>query len=298
MSKKLNLNELFEKIDNELIERRVPIAHRFLEATTEISNIFNVAILLYPKGKIDNGSLEYYLSSCLDSWYTAKYGDKRKLNMDLGAFYIIIKQELWKYRVPRFFGTCNFFIGTDLSDKGENHETNILKMCKDMTQFYVNTLDNNELIYIFNEYKKAINIFQIFNGWREEDVAMLEAIYADMNNISVQLDNTFPHYGQALFSYLQVGEKIIKSWLLKSELTLKDLKEKYGHRIDKLAKAFNDRYVEQLEINIINGLINNPNLRYGKENDFDIKDIIKAQEAVFHIILRIGFSPKIKNNND
>lgn len=33
MNKKLNLNELFEKIDNELIERRVPIAHRFLEAT-------------------------------------------------------------------------------------------------------------------------------------------------------------------------------------------------------------------------------------------------------------------------
>ena len=110
MKEKLNLNEIFENIDIKLIEREIPITHRFLEATTEVSNMFNVPILLYPKGKIDDGSLEYYLSSCLDNWYTAKYADKRKLNTDLGAFYIIIKQDLWKYRVPNFFGTCNFFI--------------------------------------------------------------------------------------------------------------------------------------------------------------------------------------------
>ena len=257
--------------------------------------MFNVPILLYPKGKIDDGSLEYYLSSCLDNWYTAKYADKRKLNTDLGAFYIIIKQDLWKYRVPNFFGTCNFFIEKDLSDKGDNHETNILRMCKDMTQFYVNNLNDSEQLHIFKAYENALEVFQIFRGWRANDVLMLEAIHADMNNISIQLDTTFPHYGQALFSYLQVGEKIIKSWLLKSELSLKELKEKYGHNVSKLAKAFNERYVEQLDVNIINDLKNDPNLRYGKEKDFNINDIIKAQNAIFHIILTIGNSTSKKD---
>ncbi|MBV6567697.1 hypothetical protein JL997_18650, partial [Acinetobacter baumannii] len=58
------------------------------------------------------------------------------------------------------------------------------------------------------------------------------------------------------------------------------------------------KYMDKLEININNGIIKNTNLRYGKEKDFDIKDIIKATEAVFHIISRISFSPKLKNNND
>ena len=59
MKEKLNLNEIFENIDIKLIEREIPITHKFLEATTEVSNMFNVPILLYPKGKIDDGSLEY-----------------------------------------------------------------------------------------------------------------------------------------------------------------------------------------------------------------------------------------------
>lgn len=291
MKDKLNLNEIFENIDIKLIERGTPIAHRFLEATTEVSNMFNVSILLYPKGKINDGSLEYYLSSCLDNWYTAKYADKIKLNTDLGCFYIIIKKDLWKYRVPNFFGICNFFIEKDLSDKGSDNETNILRMCKDMTQFYVNNLNDFEQLYIFKAFENALEVFQIFGGWRADDVPMLEAIHADMNNISIQLDTTFPHYGQALFSYLQVGEKIIKSWLLNSELSLKELKGKYGHNVSKLAKAFNERYVEQLDINIINDLKNDSNFRYSKEKDFNINDIIKAQNTIFHIILTIGKSP-------
>lgn len=291
MIQKLNLNEIFEKIDTKLINKQIPITHRFLEATKEISNMFNTPILLYPKGSVDDGSLEYHLSSCLDDWYTNKYGDKRKFNIDLGAFYINIRGDLWKYRIPNFFGTCNFFIEKNLSDKGENNETNILRMCKDMTQFYANSLNDNEQLHIFKTYEKALEVFQIFRSWRTNDVAMLEAIHADINNIHSQLDTTFPHYGQALFSYLQVGEKIIKSWLLKSGLSLKILKEKYGHKIDKLAQAFNDRHEEQLEIDIINWLKNDPNLRYGKEKDFYIQDIIKAQEAIFHIILTIGYYP-------
>ena len=44
MKEKLNLNEIFENIDIKLIEREIPITHRFLEATTEVSNMFNVPI--------------------------------------------------------------------------------------------------------------------------------------------------------------------------------------------------------------------------------------------------------------
>lgn len=73
------------------------------------------------------------------------------------------------------------------------------------------------------------------------------------------------------------------------------MKEKYGHNVSKLAKAFNERYVEQLDVNIINDLKNDPNLRYGKEKDFNINDIIKAQNAIFHIILTIGNSTSKKD---
>lgn len=294
MMKEININEIFEKIDKELISKNIPITHRYMEATSKISVMFKVPIPISPKTPLPNNKLGNQLGIWLSDWYEKKYGDKQKINFDLGVFYINIRGDLWKYRIPCFYGTCNFFVNQDLSDKGNNSSTNIMRMCDGMTQAYVNSLNDKELHNLFEKYQESIEVFQIFRSWRTEEVAMLQAIHADIRNITIQLDSNFTHYGQALFSYLQVAEKIIKSWLLNTDLTLENLKKNYGHQIEKLAIAFNDRYENTLNINLVKNLKNNADLRYGNEQDYSSKDIILAQDALFHIILTIGDNPQKK----
>lgn len=55
MPRKININEVFENIDKKLIEQKVPITHRFLDATVEVSKFFgDIAIPLSPQALLLN----------------------------------------------------------------------------------------------------------------------------------------------------------------------------------------------------------------------------------------------------
>lgn len=295
MPRKININEVFENIDKKLIEQKVPITHRFLEATVEVSKFFgDIAIPLSPQALLLNNDLGNNLCVWLDKWYTSKYGEGRKLNMDLGSVYILTQGDLWKYRVPNFYGSCNFFIDRNLLNEGESNETNIMRMCEKMTLAYVKALNDIELEKLFIKYRQALEVFQIFSAWNFEKLAMIEAFRADLANVASQLDGNFPHYGEALWSYMQCSEKILKSWLLKTSLTTEELKNKYGHKIEKLAQAFNKYYKPQISLTSITLLNCSTDARYDG-HEYTQEDILRAQDSFFQLILDIGYSPEPQN---
>ncbi|MNB99074.1 hypothetical protein D3C77_270130 [compost metagenome] len=291
MENKINVNELFEVIDKKLIEKGIPITHRYIDATGEVSQHFgNIQIPISPKSLLHDNELGNQLCIWLHDWYTQKYGDNQRFNFDLGFFYQRIRGDLWRYRVPNFFGTCNFFISKDLSDKGGNNETNIMRMSEKMTQFYVNELSDDELSAIFISFSNAIEVFQIFNLWSSLDLRMFSAIQADLRNISIQLDNHRPHYGQTKWSYLQCAEKIIKSWLLKSGVSEELLKNKYGHNIHKLVNAFNHHYVQKISTKELSHIDCSADARYADEI-YNLDDILNAQRWLFKLINSISYHP-------
>lgn len=295
MKKKVNVNEVFEGIDRKLIEKGVPITHRYMDAIAEVSKHFGnipIPIPISPKALLPDNELGNQLCVWLNNWYTNKYDDNQKFNSDLGFFYQKIRGDLWKYRVPDFYGTCNFFINQDLSDKGKDNETNIMRMSEKMTQSYVNELSDDELSEIHSSFANAIEVFQIFNSWSSSGLRMFSAIQADLRNVSIQLENHIPHYGQTKWSYLQGAEKIIKSWLLKSGVPEEVLKKKYGHSIHKLVNAFNKHYVQQISTKELAHIDCSADARYEDEN-YSLDDIVKAQNWLFKLIVSIGYSPEL-----
>lgn len=291
MEKKVNVNEVFEYIDKKLIEKGVPITHRYIDAIGEVSQHFdNIPIPISPKALLPDNELGNQLCIWLNNWYTNKYGDNQKFNSDLGFFYQKIRGDLWKYRVPNFYGTCNFFINQDLSDKGKDNETNIMRMSEKMTQSYVNELSDDELSEIHLSFTNAIEVFQIFNSWSSSGLRMFSAIQADLRNVSIQLENHIPHYGQTKWSYLQCAEKIIKSWLLKSGVPDEVLKNKYRHSIHKLVNAFNKHYVQQISIKELAHIDCSADARY-EDGSYSLDDIVKTQDWLFKLIISIGYSP-------
>lgn len=297
MKKEINANEIFENIDKSLIEKGVPITHRYMEAIREVSQHFgNIPIPISPKALLPHNELGNQLCIWLDNWYTNKYGDNQKFNSDLGFFYQKIRGDLWKYRIPNFYGTCNFFINQDLSDKGKGNETNIMRMSERMTQVYVNDLSDGELSEIHSNFANAIEVFQIFSSWSSSGLRMFSAIRADLRNVSIQLENHIPHYGQTKWSYLQCAEKIIKSWLLKSSVSEEELKKKYGHSIHKLVNAFNKHYVQQISIKELTHIDCSADARYEDES-YSLEDIVKAQNWLFKLIISIGYSPTLNSSS-
>lgn len=264
-----------------------------MEAIGEVSKYFgNAPIPLSPKSLLPNNDFGNQLCIWLHGWYDARYGDNQRYNSDLGFFYQKIRGDLWHYRVPNFFGTCNFFIDKNLETRGVDNETNILRMSPKMTQTYVNSLTEIELQQLVSNFGSAIESFEIVSGWRVIKIPFYQAIDADFKTIAAQLESHIMNYGQARWAYLQCAEKILKSWLLKAGCTEEKLRQKFGHSIHKLVNAFNKYYVEQLSLDKLEAIKCSASARYGDEG-FTNNDIIKAQEWLFNLIKSIGFSPKL-----
>lgn len=237
MRQKVVINDVFEDIDNQLTERGVPIALRYMEAIGEVSKYFgNTPIPLSPKSLLPNNDLGNQLCIWLHGWYDARYGDNQRYNSDLG----FLSENSWRSMAlpsAKFFGTCNFFIDKNLETRGGDNKTNILRMSPKMTQTYVNSLTEIELQQLVSNFEIAIESFEIVSGWRVIKIPFYQAIDADFKTIAAQLESHIMNYGQARWAYLQCAEKILKSWLLKAGCTEERLKNKFGHSIHKHCKC-------------------------------------------------------------
>lgn len=85
MRKKVIINEVFEEIDQRLIEQGLPITLRYMQAVGEVSKYFeNTSIPLSPKSLLPDNDLGNQLCVWLNDWYDAKYGKLQSFNSDLG----------------------------------------------------------------------------------------------------------------------------------------------------------------------------------------------------------------------
>lgn len=293
MIKKITINDVFEDIDNRLIEEDVPITLRYIKATGEVSKYFdNVPVPLSSKNLLPNNDFGNQLSIWLSSWYDAKYGINQKYDSDLGFFYQEIRGDLWRFRVPDFYGRCIFFIDNNLGNRGANNETNILRMCPQLTQTYVNSLKENEMRQLASNYYIAVESLQILSAWKIKKIPFYKEFDADLKTISAQLGNHCSNYGQARWAYLQCAEKILKSWLLKAGHSEDNLRKQFGHNIRKLLSEFNKCYIEKVSISQVDDIACSAGARYG-ESGFSKKDIIKAQAWLFNLIKGIGDAPRL-----
>ncbi|CAM3876241.1 hypothetical protein PAHA111176_23755 [Parendozoicomonas haliclonae] len=260
-------------------------------ATKDVSLFFNVSIPISPNNPLPGNELGNMLAKELCSWYDHKYGDRQKISWKLGEFVLKIRNDLWLYKVPVYYGTCNFFINKNLSDSGDNCSVNILCMCKNMTQVYVNNLTNEELNYIAASFNFSRQSFEILNHWSKVNLPMYSALMADLENGRQQLITRHAHYGQAKWSYLQCFEKIIKGWLQKADISSKEIRS-FSHHLEKAVSKFNQVYRQNIDPNLYELVQCPASVRYD-EVPTSKAEAIKSQNAVLSLIQQIGYSPTV-----
>ena len=117
---KLQLDRLMEEIDNQLREDGVPIEARPLMAGLMISRRFNCSF-----------SLDSPLGIHINIWFNDRYGDRLKIDLNLGDTVVLIKGDPYKVRFPIAIGI--------------NGQVNVLEWIKAATPALLDSLDEKEL---------------------------------------------------------------------------------------------------------------------------------------------------------
>lgn len=287
----VDINKIFEKIDAKLAAENVPVDLRLDVAFGEVSDYFGICLPVRSSAPLPSNEAGNQIAAWLENWYQSMYGQQKTKRFVLGEFSVKIRNDLWLYSIPEYSGKCSFFVNKDLYDKGESYEANVLRMCIEMQQSYINRLTDAEVKYIFKTFNFSRESFEIYSCWSVLELPMYHAATADYENAKVQLHNYNPHYGQARWSYLQCFEKIIKSWLKKTGKTDSELRD-IGHSLEESIKKFNQLYSSKISLDLARKIQCSASVRYDEEES-NKEQALAAEKAVLQLIHEIGFNPTL-----
>ena len=113
------LNNLIEKFDKEAIDKRIAVYQRYMYIHSRLGNVFpTIPLPIVVNSPLNDNELGNFIVECLDKWCRSKYQNARRTNLDLGMVIINLQGDLWRFRVPNFYGKCEFFIEKNLNIKG------------------------------------------------------------------------------------------------------------------------------------------------------------------------------------
>lgn len=289
MNKQLDLNELIKMIDVKLSRKEIPIREREDYCRKNLSLKFNTPLPLVVKREDREKSLGHFISYAIGDWYSHMYGEKRRVNIDLGSVFLLLNGDIYTCRVPNYYGQVNFFFNTDLKDTGERSELNVLAMIRGLTPALAKSFTDVEFSHVYDSFHQGREALEIINHWNSYELPMIRAAISDLVMVESHLNSNSPHLLQAKWCYNQFIEKIIKGWLSKAGSTKKELFN-LSHNLSSGGEEFNKHYKSQVDIEKLKCIQGNPSMRYD-EGKVTKKDIIKIQGAVFDVVNAIGFCP-------
>lgn len=174
--------KLMQEIDAELKANDVPIQGRFLAGLTAITKKFKCGL-----------SWESEEAQIINNWFVQTYGDKLKINWDVGKTIIQIKGDIYSVKLPRVFGQV---------------KVNTLEWIEKATPKLLRSLSDAELNIIGNQ------IFSHFNAYTKMEKMPRENII-DLDTSVSHLINQNPQYGLSRWASLQASEKTLKDYIKK-----------------------------------------------------------------------------------
>lgn len=193
--------KLMQETDAELKAKNIPIQGRSLAAQSAITKKFKCSL-----------SWESEEAKAINNWFVQTYGDRLKVNWDIGKTIVQIKGDVYSVKLPRVLGRVN---------------VNVLEWIEKATPKLLRSLSEAELNAI------GAQIFSHFDGYAKMERMPRENttdLYTSVNH----LINQHPQYGLSRWASLQASEKTLKDYIKKKGGTFPK-GGKDGHDLSKLA---------------------------------------------------------------
>lgn len=193
-----------------------------------------------------------------EQWYENNLGDKAKNYLLLGEYAFLLRNQLWKVRVPIIFGKVRLYADHDLTINN-----NILNNFEQLTQTYANSLTNTELHNIMEHYILAHDALSVMNYLREinfDSKIYFNQAYSDYSlSVEALISNKIT-YGKSRRDTATCCEKIMKGILNE-----KNINFKLTHDLSNLAKSLNTELGTNIDINLIDKINTKADVSYDKE---------------------------------
>lgn len=205
-----DFNLVMEEIDQEMRDEEIPITAREIEGWLRFSSTFGLNLM-----DKDPLSIKIY------RWYQQRYGERLKSDMELGSIGVMLRGDIYRMRFPIGYGLNRIVSLRELTKERpsvivgtrDNLPTlNVLDFVEGLTQDYANSLTDEELEGLFNQFvfgrTAFMCIFEVSNG----NVLKSQAC-ADLKASTNHLFTHPPNYGLSKWASLQAAEKFIKAFI-------------------------------------------------------------------------------------
>ena len=177
---KLAFEKLMITIDEDLRQREIPIPNRIFRAIDYICENFEIDV-----------SWGDDLVKKVTVWFKEMYGERLKVNFDIGCSLVEIRGDLYKVKFPLVFGTCKI---------------NPFSLIENCPPRLLHSLSKVELDTMANQIMQHYKIYGNFKSLQNICVSELKTA----------IDKIFdrnPEYGLSRWASLQAAEKAIKEFI-------------------------------------------------------------------------------------
>ncbi len=254
-------------VDQILRDRGLFPAQRAMHAWLEISSSLGLNLRMTPiqPARPPRSFVGDDLTARIFDWYDSTYGERMKMLHGPVPSIIRIRDEPWKVRFPRIFGTVQFCIdnttprttpGTQVG-KNKPPMCNVLDSVVDLPDGLRSSLQCDELRQVFNDYIDRFTHSSFVDGVYQQPLvsdAQSDLIASVDHILSVR-----PHFGNSQWSSLQAAEKMMKAMLrvLGSD-------PPNTHNLSKLNAMLANHAIPQAPLELLDSIQCSPGVRYGE----------------------------------
>lgn len=232
-----NIDEVIEKIDNELKSENVPIHARGIHAVRKISMLLNKSLPIAkpPRGADQKIADNWPITKRIYDWYEANNAGRNEVDPSENRHVTVFTHgDLWKLRIPIVWGSCDIVASrhfsepkNDISKAGV--KLNATSSLDGITAARLIKFKDEDLKEVLEVFVVSLAVFEFFEQLIPSHVLFGEA-KSDLITSSVLLSGRSPNYGQSRWASLQAAEKFLKGLIH----TLGPRKPSHGHVLDKV----------------------------------------------------------------
>lgn len=256
---------MMREIDARLKAEGVDIPSRPISAVREVSIRFGDIPIPLGDGTVRGfPELERYrpLAAAIRKWYDDTYGDRIKIDMSAGKIVLLLEDDLYALRIPRFFGTVNFIAVREWLPKapiGRGPATsNVVQLLDDMTPGLAQRLSDEALLTIMSAFEIGLPACYTLESTQSELMAIAR------NDVKIAVTNLMDqqdHFGASKWASLQAAEKVLKAAIL-----LKGARFKFVHDLQQLCDQLTALGVVFDHALLVADIQCDPKIRYGQEH--------------------------------
>lgn len=225
-------------------------------------------------------------------WFDQHYGERLKLNFSPGSTVVLVRNDPWMIRLPRFYGSWLITTEDSPSDLPDNVPSiirrdgkpmtyNCLRSLEDIPETFREALTSTERDQVKSQFSAALDAFNTLENMPSSE--LVSHARADIRAAVGHLEGHTRNHSLSKWSSLQAAEKILKAYIRSQGSVFPPV-----HVLEDLAVIAERCGLFTVDRNMLADIQCAPKVRYG-EVAVPLHDAVQAHHQSLAVARHVGF---------